>query len=211
MYRRFLDPVVTLFTTGEYYKEVFQAKQEYFEKAGVVYEEDAEFENRMCIFMDWYIFERELPSVDLPPIKLYFRNNKELFTPEEQEIHKDFCNTVHSVFYLLKVSAKAIVVRDLFTKKKYEVEEAELTAGFQQGDIFEARLIPFKGSFQFSKGFCFHPVEMEKFILSEIKKVRFQDKSRQTKLILQLSSMKLKHTRYQHINIKHIYTAEPKF
>ncbi len=50
-----------MFTTGDYYKEVFQAKQEYFEKAGVVYEDDDEFENRMCIFMDWYIFDRDLP------------------------------------------------------------------------------------------------------------------------------------------------------
>jgi hypothetical protein len=52
---------------------------------------------------------------------------------------------------------------------------------------------------------------MESFILGEIKRVRFQDKSRQTKLILQLASMKLKHLRFQHIDIKHIYTSQSKF
>ena len=83
--------------------------------------------------------------------------------------------------------------------------------GFVSGDIFEARLITFKGQTLFSHGFCFHPVEMEKFILGEIKKIRNQDKARQTKLILQLAAMKLKHLRYQHINIKHIYTFDPKF
>ncbi|MBI3542307.1 MAG: hypothetical protein HY075_03395 [Deltaproteobacteria bacterium] len=211
MYQKYLDPVIEMFTTGEYYKEVFQAKQEYFERAGVVYEDDGEFENRMCTFMDWYAFDRELPAIDLPPIKFYFRKNKDLFSSEELNIYKDFCNTIHSIFYLRKIKGGTIYLKDLFSKKNYEVKDTEINMGFVQGDIFEARLIPFKGVYEFSKGFCFHPVEMEKFILGEIKKVRYQDRSRQTKLILQLAAMKLKHMRYQHINIKHIYTFEPKF
>jgi hypothetical protein len=91
------------------------------------------------------------------------------------------------------------------------VTDAEVNRGFGRGDIFEARIIPFKGSFEFSRGFCFHPTDMESFILGEIKKVRYQDKSRQTKLIMQLASMKLKHLRFSHIDIKHIYTFESKF
>jgi hypothetical protein len=211
MYQKYLDPVIEMFTTGEYYQEVFKAKQEYFERAGVVYEDDQEFENRMCTFMDWYLFDRELPAIDLPPIKFYFRKNKDLFSSDELNLYKDFCATVHSIFYLRKVSGGTIFVKDLFSAKNHEVKDTEINLGFVKGDIFEARLIPFKGVYEFSKGFCFHPVEMEKFILGEIKKVRYQDKSRQTKLILQLAAMKLKHQRYQHINIKHIYTFEPKF
>ena len=211
MYQKYLDPVIEMFTTGEYYKEVYAAKQEYFEKAGVVYEDDEEFENRMCIFMDWYLFDRDLPSIDLPPIKYFFRKNKDTFDPEQTQIYQDFCSTIHSIFYLQKIRDKTIAVKDLFSKKTYDVKDSDINIGFVKGDIFEARLIPFKGVYEFSKGFCFHPVEMEKFILGEIKKVRYQDQGRQTKLILQLAAMKLKHTRYQHINIKHIYTFEPKF
>lgn len=211
MYQKYLDPVIEEFTTGRWYEEVFKAKQEYFERAGVVYEDDSEFENRMCIFMDWYLFDRELPTIDLPPIKYYFRQNKDKFSSEELNIYKDFCETVHSIFYLKKISGKHIYLKDLFSKKSYEVEDNEINWGFVKGDIFEARLILFKGAYEFSRGFCFHPVEMEKFILGEIKKVRYQESSRQTKLILQLAAMKLKHTRYQHINIKHIYTFDPKF
>lgn len=211
MYKKYLDPVVEMFSTGPFYEEVYKAKQEYFEKAGVVYEEDAEFENRMCIFMDWYLFDRELPACDLPPIRYYFRQNKDLFSEEEQNIYKDFCNTIHSIFYLRKTKNNVIYIKDLFSKKNHEVKDSEINTGFMNGDIFEARLILFKGVYEFSRGFCFHPVEMEGFILGEIKKVRYQEKSRQTKLILQLAAMKLKHTRYQHINIKHIYTFDPKF
>lgn len=210
-YQQFLDPVVEMFTTGDYYKEVYAAKQEYFEKAGVVYEDDGEFENRMCIFMDWYLFDRELPTIDLSPMKFYFRKFSDTFSPEQLEVYTEFCKTIHSIFYLQNIKDTVIVVKDLFSKKTYEVCDADINMGFVKGDIFEARLIPFRGAYNFSKGFCFHPVEMEKFILGEIKKVRYQDQGRQTKLILQLAAMKLKHTRYQHINIKHIYTFDPKF
>lgn len=210
-YQKYLDPVIEMFTTGDFYKEVFNAKKEYFDLAGVIYEDDEEFENRMCIFMDWYIFDRELPGIDLPPIKYFYRQKEPGFSAEEQTIYKDFCSTVHSIFYLQKIKNGSVYVKDLFSKKNHEVIDADINVGFVRGDIFEARLIPFKGSMAFSKGFCFHPVEMEKFILGEIKKVRYQDQTRQTKLILQLAAMKLKHTRYQHINIKHIYTFEPKF
>lgn len=214
MYQKYLDPIIEEFTTGEYYREVYNAKQEYFEKTGVVYEDDSEFEQRMCIFMDWYIFDRDLPGVDLPPIKYFFRKNKDRLSNEELNIYRDFCSTIHSIFRLKRSSfwgSKGLVVTDLFSNKTHTVLNTDIHRGFARGDIFEARIIPFKGSNEFSRGFCFHPVEMESFILSEIKKVRFQDKARQTKLILQLSSMKLKHMRFQHIDIRHIYTFDSRF
>ena len=213
MYQKYLEPVIEEFTTGEYYREVYTAKQEYFDKAGVVYEDDPEFEQRMCIFMDWYLFERDLPGVDLPPMKYYFRKNKDRFSNEELNIYKDFCSTIHSLFRLKRMtwSRTNLVVVDLFSNKTYTVSDSEINRGFSRGDIFEARIIPFRGGFEFSRGFCFHPIDMESFILNEIKKVRYQDKSRQTKLILQLAAMKLKHLRFSHIEIKHIYTFDSKF
>ena len=213
MYQKYLEFLIEEFTTGEYYREVYNAKQEYFEKAGIVYEDDSEFEQRMCVFMDWYIFDRDLPGVDLPPIKFYFRKNKEIFSSEELNIYKDFCTTIHSVFRLKRTTwnKKGLVVLDLFSNKTYTVMDSQINKGFARGDIFEARLIPFKGQVQFSRGFCFHPADMESFILGEIKKVKYQDKNRQTKLILQLSAMRLKHLRFPHIDIRHIYKFESRF
>ncbi len=210
MYQKYLEPIIEDFTTGEYYREVYNAKLEYFDKAGIVYEDDSEFEQRMCIFMDWYIFDRDLPGVDLPPIKYYFRKNKDRFSSEELNIYRDFCSTVHSVFRLKRFTftRKGLVVVDLFSNKSHTVTDSEINRGFARGDIFEARIIPFKGGFEFSRGFCFHPAEVESFITGEVKKVRFQDKSRQTKLILQLSAMKLKHLRFPHIDIRQIYRFE---
>ena len=213
MYHKYLEPIIEDFTTGEYYREVYNAKLEYFDKSGIVYEDDLEFEQRMCIFMDWYLFDRDLPGVDLPPIKYYFRKNKERFSNEELNIYRDFCSTIHSVFRLKRPtwSKNGLIVLDLFSNKTHTVNNSEMNRGFARGDIFEARIIPFKGENEFSRGFCFHPGEMESFILGEVKKVRYQDRSRQTKLILQLAAMKLKHVRFPHIDIRHIYKFESRF
>lgn len=213
MYHKYLEPVIEEFTTGEYYREVYNAKQEYFDKAGIVYEDDVEFEQRMNIFMDWYLFDRDLPGVDLPPIKYYYRKHKEQLSAEDAAIYKDFCSTLHSVYKLKRFRwfSGAMVVTDLFSHKSYTVEPGEMTRGFGRGDLFEARLIPFKGKYEFSRGFCFHPREMSSFILGEVKKVRFQDKARHTKLILQLAAMKLNHLRFPHIEIQHIYTLNSRF
>jgi hypothetical protein len=213
MYQKYLDPVIAQFTTADYYAEVFKAKEEYFEKCGIVYEEDSEFEQRMCSFIDWYIFDRDLPNVDLPPIKYYFKQKKDQFSGDELNIYRDFCSTIHSVFKLKRFTwnRKGLVVYDLFSGKPLTVADSEINVGFTRGDLFEARLIPYRNTLEFSKGFCFHAIEMESFIESEIKKVRFQEKSRQTKLIFQLSAMKLKHLRYPHIEMKHIYTQSSKF
>ena len=210
MYQKYLDPVVEEFTTGEYYREVYNAKQEYFEKAGMVYEDDPEFEQRMCIFMDWYLFDRDLPGVDLPPIKYYYRKNKDRFSDDESNIYRDLCTTIHSIFTLKRrtLFGSNLVVKDLFSSKSYVVMDSDINRGFSRGDIFETRIISFRGTYEFSQGFCFHPVEVRSFILGEIKKVRFQEKSRHTKLMLQLASMRLEHSRRPQIDVTKIYSFE---
>jgi len=213
MYQKYLDPVIEDFTTGEYYREVYNAKQEFFEKAGVIYEDDSEFEQRMCIFMDWYLFDRDLPGVDLPPIRYYFRKNKDRFTEDEANVYRDLCTTVHSVFTLKRRTwfGKNLIVKDLFSGKCYMVMDSDINRGFSRGDIFEARIISFRGTYEFSQGFCFHPIEIRSFILNEIRKVRFQEKSRHTKLILQLSNMKLENARHPQIDVSKIYSFDSRF
>jgi len=210
-YQQYLEPIIKKYSTGDFYSELISAKNEYFEKTGMVTEEDIEYENRMNIFLDWYLFDRPLASFKVAPVSHYYSQMADKLTIEEADIYKGFCNTIHSIFYCLKIKKDEVVVEDLFQEKKYNVSHFEYKQAFMKGDIFEARLIPFKKEYIFYNGFCFHPVEMEKFIVSEIKKVKHQDKSEQTKLIQQLAAMKLKHSRYQHINIKHIYTFTPKF
>jgi hypothetical protein len=208
-----LEPIIREFTTGDFYPEVFRAKQEFFERAGTVYDDDAEFEQRMNLFMDWYLFDRDLPSVNLPPIRYYVRQHQSQFSPEEKKIFEDLSSSIHSLFLLKRFTwfKKYLVIQDLFSRKKYVVIDPKLKQAFSKGDIFEGRIFPNQNAWHFARGFCFHPIEIRPFIVNEIKKIRFQDRSRHLKLILQLAQMKLKHQRFAHIDVKHIYGFNSKF
>jgi hypothetical protein len=208
-----LDPVILEFTTGDYYPEVYRAKEEFLERAGMVHEDDAEFEQRMNLFMDWYLFDRDLPGVDLPPIRSYIRRHQAEFSPEDRQVFEDLSSSIHSLFIVSRFTlfGRDLVVQDLFSRKKHLVLDPKLKFAFSKGDIFEGRIFPHEGRWHFTQGFCFHPVEMGPFIMSEIKKIRYQEKSRHLKLILQLAQMKLKHQRYSHIDVKHIYGFDSKF
>lgn len=213
MLKNYYDLLVEEFTTGKYYREVYNAKQEFFDKAGVIYEDDSEYESRMCIFMDWYLFDRDLPGVDLPPVKLYARSHRQEWDAETTKVFDDLSQSIHSIFQMKKkrLFSSGLVVVDLFSGKKYAVNDPQIKQNFSRGDVFEGRIVKYNDQFEFAKGFCFHPAEMKGFILSEIKKVRYQEKGKHTKLIFQLSNMKLKHVRYHHIDVKHIYRFDSKF
>jgi hypothetical protein len=208
-----LAPIVDQFVTGEYHAQVVQAKAEYFERTGIVYEDDSEFEQRMNLFMDWYLLDRDLPGVDLPPLRFYSRSNALELGSEDQEIIEGLCNTIHSLFVLkrLTVFQKKLVIQDLFSKKSYTVDEDRLRAAFAPGDLFEARIIPIEGKYSFANGFCFHPREVLPFVKAEIAKIRHQDRARHIKFILQLAGMKLKHQRFAHIPVRHIYAESSRF
>lgn len=208
-----LNQLTDYYTTGEFYPEVFKAKQEFFDQAGTVHDDDTEFDQRMNLFMDWYLFDRPIPSMAMPPIRHYLKQFQTEITEEEKPVFDSFSQSIHSVFLFKGKSlfGNKLVVQDLFSRKRYKVEETRFKQAFARGDLFEGRLFLFDGKAYFSQGFCFHPVEMKSFIISEIKKIRFQDRDRHLQLILQLANMKLKHQRFSHIDVKHIYGLESKF
>lgn len=206
-----IEKITEEYTAGDYYREVYEAKKSYFDSLGSIPEDNPDFENQMDVFMGWFIFDRPLDKHDLPPALLYYRKNMGTFSPEEEEAFKALTHSKHSVFELLKQKDKSIVLRDLSSRDKFEVEELQFRAGFSKGDIFEARLIPNKKSYVFANGFCFHPKDAYKFIESQMKKIRGEDAAQRTKLLLKLGQMKNKHQRFPHIDVQYIYTLTPKF
>jgi hypothetical protein len=208
-----LNILMDTYTTGEFYPEAFKAKQEFFDQAGTVHDDDAEYDQRMSMFMDWYLFDREIPSLKMPPITHFIRQNQNQFSDAEKQAFDQLSHSIHSIFIFKgnTLFGKKVVIQDLFSRKKYKVVEPKMKQAFSRGDIFEGRIFPFEGLFHFSQGFCFHPVEMKSFIANEIKKIRFQDRDLHLKLMLQFAQMKLKHQRFAHIDVKHIYGMNSKF
>ncbi len=209
--RDYLDRVLDYYSQGPYYDEVKAAKEEYFERAGRVAEGSEKFELQMKAFIDWYLFDRPLKKSEIAPVKLFVLEHLESLEENEKAIFTELSKTTHSLFELLKVKDSDIHLKDLFDGEKYVVHEGDINKGFSKGDIFEARLIPFKGELVFGGAFIFHPKECRSFILKQIKKIKYLDQKQRLRLMHQLASMKLKIEQYAHIDVKHIYTETPLF
>lgn len=207
---KILEQLIQIFTGPDYQKEALNAKREFFERAGIIDEENVSFEMRMSQFLDWYMFSRELSDVHMPPANYFYHKNIEHIPAENREIYENLTKTHHSLFEFIKMKDTDVVIRDLFTKKKMVIEDSHITAGFNRSEIFEARLIPHGKSWVFTKGFCFHPLEATKFIEKEIKQVRHLEQTHREAIMLKLLKMRYKFEQYKHIRLEYIYSNDGK-
>lgn len=206
-----IEKLIQKFTAKDFESEVLEAKREFFERAGIVDEESINFEMRMSQFLDWYMFSRELSDIHLPPINYYVAKFSSEIQADEKEHYDNMTKSLHSLFEFVRIrDDMEVTVRDLFSKKKLVLEDSKMTAGFSPDEIFEARLIPYKKTWVFTKGFCFHPADATKFILKEIKQVRNLDQAHKEALMLRLMKMRYKFEQYKHIRLDYIYTNDAK-
>lgn len=212
IYDQIVEKLLERFAAGDFTDEVVQAKKEFFETTGRLNEESDQFDSSLQQFFDWYLFTRDLSSYDQPPIQLAL-SEQSFVEGEAEEVLKNFLQHHHSLFEFLKIKGQDIYIRDLFSKKKYILENSEVQFGFDQDELFEARIIPMNDTFVFAKGFCIHPSEAKKFILKEIKHVRKICKKtgsdiEKRALILRLAKMRYKMEQYHHVRWDYIYTNE---
>lgn len=210
IYDKIIEKLLSKYAGTDYLEEVKNAKKEFFEQAGIVDDDSSHFEVRMAQFLDWYLFTRELSKTHMTPVLYALEPGIFDFSEEERQLVENLSKCRHSLFEFVKLKGSDIYVYDLFMRKKIIIRESDITAGFNQDEIFEARIVPFEGSFVFAKGFCFHPPEAKKFILKEVKKVRHLDQDQQEALILRLFKMRYKFEQYKHIRLEYIYNSDSK-
>lgn len=204
-----LDQLVVHFTNPPYDKEVALAKSDFFDQVGAG-DDSHQFELRMSQFLDWYLFSRDLSTVQVKPIELILEEPPDWASDEFLNFCKSLKNIRHSLFEFIKIRGHDVYLKDLLSGKKIVIRNSRVTVGFSKDEIFEARLIPVDGDFVFSGGFCFHPLEAGKFVLKEIKKIRNLDVSEHEALMMKLLKMRYKHEQYAHIRIDYIYTNDAK-
>jgi hypothetical protein len=101
----------------------------------------------------------------------------------------------------------------VFTGKDLEVTERRNVAGLDKGDLLEARLLPYGGELFFSGAFLYHPREVRKPILAEVKRLRKEAGKGGTPdvpaFLGQLARMALKLERYRNVRLESIYDFSP--
>ena len=211
MYQPCLDRVSEWATADLFREELARARKDFFARTGgEVFEDDKSVESRLTSFLEWFLFDRPLEARGLTPVAAFTADHREELSPEDLATHEGLSQTIHGVFEVRRLAKnERLRIRELCTLQEHEVFERRQLSGLAKGDLFEARLVPFKGDLLFSPAFCFHPREARKTILVELKRRRKAQTLVAANFLDELSAMALKWERYRNVQVESIY-AFPK-
>ena len=179
MIRENINQLIEEITRSHSQDNIFQAKKDYQKISGEIFEDDKSFESRMGCFLEWYTFDRPSPESMLTPLQRYLQ--RQSIPPENKELAEAISHGNHGLFIAKKIKNDCVFVVDVMSNEKYQVVEDQGSILFNSDDLFEGRLIPFKGKYYFTDNFCYHPKPTAGFILSKVKDLKAKEKEALTK------------------------------
>jgi hypothetical protein len=207
-----VERVATVFAEGENKLEAMRAREEYLERAGKVFDDDAElFEGRIASFIEWYIIER--PFQDGPPPALRVVADPEErwgFTRDERRRAVHLATSLRSLFEISAMPREAggqVKVDDLLGGGRFSVLERRKTVGLEVGAIFETRLFWDGESVVFGKTFLFHPPDAREQVLRLVDRtVKARGQAQDPReLLFRLSRAHVKWHRLGHLSAAKVY------
>lgn len=198
------------FASAAHQDELNRARKEFFENAGTLDENKPNYALRMSQFYDWYFLTRPLRGHMQTPLMVVDIQRDIRLTEEDQEVIDILKKVRHSLFELVKVKKGEITLKDLFKNEKITVNTDQHIFEFDEKEFFEVRIIELNDKKYFLKGFCFHPVSAQKFILAEVKNYQKNPDLDPADFMLRLVKMRYKFEQYRHVKPEMIYTNENK-
>jgi hypothetical protein len=199
-----LDRVIAFAARDE--EELVRAREEWFERAGRVFDDDPLYEERTVAFLEWYALER--PGVDgrLPAQRFVWPDADELAQKWVQALGA----THRSLFEVRAVGEGVILLDDLLGGGVFQVSERRRLPGVEEGEIFEARLVADVATpplLLFTRAFQFHPPEARAELKRHALAAR-KAKLKRDEALFRLLRLRLKALRYRHVAADKIYAAD---
>jgi len=196
--------------TAEARKEhLLAAKREHFERYGEPHEEDRSYEARVNGMLDHYLYDFRPAGAPGTTLAGFLEAERATLSAEDLAAYRDLAAGVHGLFEVRRIRDSQVRLRDVFTRKDHDVTERRNVAGLDKGDLLEARLLPFQGELFFSGAFLYHPREVRKPVLAEVKRLRKaagKGGAPDVKPFLGLlSRMAMKLERYRNVRLESIY------
>jgi hypothetical protein len=206
------EKLLTWATDESRKEELLAARRYWFDRHGEPHEEDKTFETRMNGLLDYYLYEFRPPGSTETTIEIFMREAAPQLTTDELANYRVLAKSVHGLFEVRRIRTGEVQLRDCFTDVVHDVTERRQMIGLTKGDLLEARLLPFQEKLFFSGAFLYHPQEVRKIILNEVK--RRKKEAGKGKLpdvadfIATLSRMAFKMERYRNVMVESIYDFE---
>jgi hypothetical protein len=204
MIYRLLDRLAERYSEREHKLEAMRAREEYFDRAGKVFDDDAElFEGRMASFLEWYVLERPLAGVGLAPVACAIGEGNGLPADERRALAA-LASTHHSVFELFGTEGELLDIEDLIGGARFAVRERRKPLGMSAGDLFEARLVWDGETIIFGRTFLFHPPDARDVVLEWIERAVAEGKPHD-EILFHLSRQHIRWHRQGHVGAAKVY------
>ncbi|MED5465321.1 MAG: hypothetical protein VX699_11755 [Myxococcota bacterium] len=205
------EDLVHFASDGHYASELQQARAEFIERTGDLFESDHDFESRIGSFLEWYSLDRMVSHAsNATPARLYIEHvTPQLTTPEIQAL-RPLTRTRLSLFDVKRVTPKAIKLYCLLTTHKHEARLEAPLLGVESGDILEGRLLPDGDNLGLSHTILMYPKSVRKLVLKRARAYR-KDPQGQTRIdmVQRMAFLRNRATRYAHVDPRQIFTDAP--
>ena len=203
------DRLSERYSAGEHKLTAMRAREEYFERAGKVFDDDAElFDGRMASFLEWYVLERPAAALGgATPVAHALADARAGFTPLERRGLAQLAASHHSLFELYGVENRVLDVEDVVGGARFQVVERRKTLGFSPGDLFEARVVWDGDAPVFGRTFLFHPPDAREVVLDWVEGAVERGVARE-EILFHLSRSHIRWHRLGHTGAAKIYRGD---
>lgn len=191
-----------IYTQGNHYETLLEAKKEYFTITGQANDDDDDFEVRMNLFNEWYVLQFISKRGTRTVISDYLINN-----PVDDFLAKSLSSVNYSLYeYIGKNFRGFDVLHDMLHDKKIALPKESSLPSIIKDDIFVGRVLNFENQNFLMKGLCVIPKEVRSILKKECKKTRkLKNPGEELKFLLRVESFKTKWIRYGHVDATKIF------
>jgi hypothetical protein len=187
--------------------EVRRARREFQDLTGKFEEDEPWFEQRMTVFLEWYILDREGPD-GLTPAERFLLQEGSRLNAKERQIFSEFTSTQRSLFRLDRWHGGRIELTDVVGGGAWSVHQQYPMVGLQKGDLIDHRIVPFESELYLGRGMIFHPRVASDHIYQMLAQAHAAGKL-SFELVNLLASIRLRFDRYRHVKVRHVYRLPP--
>ncbi|MBY0518308.1 MAG: hypothetical protein K2P81_15465 [Bacteriovoracaceae bacterium] len=196
-----IEKMLSLYTQGEYFDRLKQAKESYVVLTGKLDEDKDEFESRMNCFNEWYLFQWK-DEAGKKIVEDYIRKEQ-----LDEDLSQAFLNVNHTLLEFSKTNWRSqVVLKDILHDEKAILAKGHNHIGLVEDDLFIGRVVRYKGESFLLRGVCTLPQSIRSILKKQSKKIRKMNSfEEELKFLLNLESLKTKSMHYQHIEPSKIF------
>lgn len=190
-----------------------EAHKIFQENSGTIFSEDDFYHERMGYFLDYFVFDKNISDDQEKPktpfdnfLKSSYITNSELPT-KTIKVFEELETYTHSIFLVLKSNSKKLLIRDLLTNQKIEIQGQgrKFFEQFSKPVIFQGFVFSFSNSNHLSKGLILHDREANKYIQRNLKKAKRSENFQKLSELFRFGKQNISFIRLKNITAKAAY------